>query len=84
MELCDLIGLLSKKYAKFLLVGDFNFNDTDWKKWCTLHNSGSSYEFINVLRDIFLLQHIDLPTRCRGQDNPHILDLVRRPNIKQR
>ena len=27
--------------------------------------------------DNFLLQHIDLPTRCRGQlDNPHILDLV--------
>ena len=30
MELCDLIGVLSKKYAKFLLVGDFNFSDIDW------------------------------------------------------
>ena len=59
-----------------MLVGDFNFNDIGCNKWSSAHNSGPSSQFIDVLRDIFLLQHIDFPTRARGLDSPHILDLV--------
>ena len=28
-ELCDLIHLISNRFSKFILVGDFNFNDID-------------------------------------------------------
>jgi len=59
-----------------MLVGDFNFNDIDWNKWSSPHNSGPSSQSIDVLRDIFLLQHIDFPTRARELDSSHILDLV--------
>jgi len=48
---------------------------TDWKTWCSIHRD-QSFEFINVLRDNLLLQHVDFPTRGRGSDSPHILDLV--------
>lgn len=75
-ELCSLIQELSEKFSNFIVVGDFNFGDINWKSWCSTHNSGSSYEFINVLRDNLLLQHVDFPTRGRGLDSPHILDLV--------
>ena len=75
-ELCSLIQELSEKFSKFIVVGDFNFGDINWKSWCSTHNSGSSCEFINVLRDNLLLQHVDFPTRGRGLDSPHILDLV--------
>ena len=43
---------------------------------CPVHSSGSSYEFIHVLRDNLLFQHVDFPTRGRGLDSPHVLDLV--------
>ena len=59
-----------------MLVGDFNFNDIDWNIWISTHNSGPSSQFTDVLRNNFLLQHIDFPTRARGLDSPHILDLV--------
>ena len=32
--------------------------------------------FVDSLRKNFLLQHINQPTRARGRDNPHVLDLV--------
>ena len=33
-------------------------------------------KFIETLDNCFLHQHILLPTRCRGNTTPHILDLV--------
>ena len=40
------------------------------------HGSSQSTAFIDVLRDNMLLQHVTMPTRARGSDNPHTLDLV--------
>ena len=54
-ELCSLIQELSEKFSNFIVVGYFNFGDIDWKSWCSIHNSGSSHEFINVLKDNLLL-----------------------------
>jgi len=33
-------------------------------------------EFINILRDYCLLQHVTCPIRIRGSDTPHVFDLV--------
>ena len=74
--LYDLIQLISEKFANFVLVGDFNFNDIDWNKFTSTQAGGSSFQFVKVLRDNFLFQHIDFPTRARGLDTPHVLDLV--------
>ena len=40
------------------------------------NNNQLEIDFINILRDFYLLQHASCPTRTRGSDTPHILDLV--------
>ena len=57
-----------------LLLEDFNFSDIDWDN--CIANSSLSNHFIEILRDNFLIQHVTSPTRARGGDTPHILDLV--------
>jgi hypothetical protein len=36
----------------------------------------NEYKFIECLRDNLLLQHVMEPTRSRGTDTPHLLDLI--------
>jgi len=73
-NLIDTVCCLSN--TQLLLVGDFNFPDIDWNSWSPKYNSSQSSKFIEVLRDHMLLQHVNVPTRARGSDNPHTLDLV--------
>ena len=76
-DLHDLINSVSSlNNTQFILVGDFNFPDIDWDTWSSTHGSSPGCAFIDVLRDNMLLQHVNIPTRARGSDNPHILDLV--------
>lgn len=60
---------------KLLIVGDFNFCNIDWNTWTTQGSSVSS-KFLDCLRENFLAQLVCLPTRARGTNTPHILDLV--------
>jgi len=55
------------------IVGDFNFPNIDWKgNW-----SGEQDNlFIECIRDSFLFQMVQKPTRYREGQTPHILDLV--------
>ena len=66
--------IIDMKFKKYIIVGDFNFSGIDWE--LQGYNHVIEMEFLNVLNDNFLIQHIDTPTRYRGKDNPHILDLV--------
>jgi len=76
-ELFSLINTVAGlNNTQILLVGDFNFPDIDWNIWSSSHGSSQSTAFIDVLRDNMLLQHVTMPTRARGSDNPHTLDLV--------
>jgi len=75
-ELCKHKNYISDEYPHFLLVGDFNFSDTEWGNWTAVNNNPSSIKFLNTLLDNFLLQYVDSPTRGRGSDVPRILDLV--------
>ena len=77
IELFNLISKVSSlNISQFVLVGDFNLPDIDWNNWSSNQGSVSSKKFIDVLRDNMLIQHVDIPTRARGSDVPHILDLV--------
>ena len=52
-----------------LLMGDFNFSGIDW---ITMHsNSIVETEFLEVIKDMYLYQHVTAPTR-----ESNILDLV--------
>ena len=59
------------------IVGDFNYKKINWKSW-TSPGDEDTYEFafIEGIRDCFLHQHIEEPTRRRGNDEPSLLDLV--------
>ena len=71
----DLIrNICDNSLGKILMVGDFNLNDIDWE--LGIANSVFSNSFIEVLRDNFLIQNVVSPTRARGLDEPHLLDLV--------
>src|SRR5260221_10451501 len=76
----DMFQLLEKVFSNnrlnTLIVGDFNYPTIDWKNWTSNDNNLSSNLFLDVLRDNYILQKVDQPTRARNNDTPHILDLV--------
>ena len=84
----DLNSLLKsiskKKYSHICFVGDFNFKDINWSNCTTIHREDSKeFKFIETVRDCFLTQHVDKPTRRRGNDDASLLDLVLTNEIMQ-
>ena len=66
----------SPKYSHLCVVGDFNFPGINWSSVHTCQEGSMEGKFIETLENCFLHQHILLPTRCKGNTTPHILDLV--------
>ena len=64
-------------FALKCFVGDGNYPDINWET-CTTNNNkiDDAFEFIECLRDSYLHQHVTKPTRARGSNTPHVLDLV--------
>ncbi len=64
--------------SHLLLMGDFNYPDINWNSWSTKGDSPESDEYLLLenLRDNYLFQHVDRPTRWRGTDTPNLLDLI--------
>ncbi len=79
---CKLRSLITeattKGFSHILIMGDFNYPTIDWNTWRTRGDNTSSDEFLLIenIQDNFLFQHVDRPTRWRGTDEPHLLDLV--------
>ena len=62
---------------KLLLVGDFNLGNINWSNWTTNATAGSiEGRFLYCLKNNLLLQHVSFPTRARGSQVPHTLDLI--------
>ena len=74
----ELLSNLNKQYPNTLLcIGDFNYCNINWSDWSCKSGQGSSENrFIKCLRDNFLTQHVLFPTRVRGTQTPHVLDLI--------
>ena len=68
----------NKHFSHILIMGDFNYPNIDWENCNSNGDSTESieYKFIENLQDSFLFQHIKKPTRWRGTNTPHILDLI--------
>ena len=63
-----------QKYEHIVIVGDFNRREIDWE---TLTSSNAhDLDFIEAVKDSFLTQHVDQPTRGRGSNDPSVIDLV--------
>lgn len=71
----DLLGEISAQPCdRKIIIGDFNFPYIDWE-----HNFSPvllESEFLNVMYDNFLIQHVTTPTRARDGNTPHLLDLI--------
>jgi len=83
-ELCDLLDLIQQKFPiPKWIVGDFNFANISWYDadgcWVIARCTGLTQienKFISTLKKNFLIQHVSEPTRQRGLDVPHTLDLI--------
>ena len=77
-QLNTLIRQIGAQPSDFkIILGDFNFPKINWT---TLNNGSQNVDkeflFIEATRDAFLTQHVDKPTRMRGENEPSLLDLV--------
>ena len=71
------------KYDILLHMGDFNFNDIDWKNQSTNAKSENlSTKFLDIVQESFLHQHVMSPTRQKMGNKPSILDYDRQCKLK--
>jgi len=70
LEMCD------QNLDYLLIIGDFTLLGIDWHNWSSSTNNQLEIDFINTLRDFYLQQHVSCPTRFRGANTLHVLDLV--------
>jgi len=83
-NLNDLLHHIEQNFSvPKLIVGDFNFGNIDTYQVTGIGASAkcvalsdNEVAFVNSLREYLLFQHVVNPTRQRGTDTPHILDLV--------
>ena len=68
----------SKSYSHLLIAGDMNYPSINWDDWSTPGDNQNSEDFLFIeeLRASYLYQHINEPTRGRGTNEPHVLDLI--------
>ncbi len=66
------------KYSHILILGDFNYPDISWDTWTTNSNNENDINnlFLNAVKDSYMSQHVDQPTRIRGSQVPSLIDLV--------
>ena len=73
------INLIKKAYQRnhnLFIVGDFNFKDIDWCNDYAPLEKQHPRDFIKVLQNCFLYQHVTEPTRYRQNERSNILDLI--------
>ena len=83
-ELFKLLSDIQQKYnVPKPIVGDFNFSNIKWYDTdgsgvsaCCSNLSDNELKFVSALRENLLFQHVVQPTRQRGSDMPHTLDLI--------
>ena len=63
--------------SHLLVTGDFNFPQIDWKReFSNASEAHPSHELLEIMREYFLFQHVQEPTRYRHGDCSNTLDLV--------
>jgi len=79
-ELFKLLSIVSaSSVGKLIILGDFNYCNINWNN-CSIYGSVSGntpgHKFLSAVNKNFLTQHVLFPTRVRGSQMPHTLDLV--------
>ena len=71
--LCNLSNI-ENSFSYILLTEYFNFPSIDWNTWSA--RDSVSQNFLECIRDCYLQQVIDQPTRYRLNQEPSLLDLI--------
>ena len=62
---------------RILLMGDYNLKEINWVEHYTAGSKTSlPHLFYENIKDCFLYQHVDKPTRFKGEQQESVLDLV--------
>ena len=75
-ELFNLLYEVTRGSSRVIITGDFNYRGINWDSMEIFENNMINKNFIEVVEDCFLIQHVNLPTRARIGQNPSILDLI--------
>ena len=66
-----------RKHSHKCIMGDFNYKRVKWATCSTTESENSDEaQFLETIKDSFLHQQVEKPTRQRGNDEPSLLDLV--------
>ena len=58
--------MASVRNSELIVVDDFIFKDTDWVTYSSSKSlSHPEFKFVENIKDLFLLQHVNEPTRYR-------------------
>ena len=69
--------VVDSKHSHKVIVGDFNYPQIDWKNLRTNRTGDAqARRFLETILENYLHQHIEQPTRARGEENPNVLDLL--------
>ena len=72
-----LYTLSTQAQGNLVITGDFNYPNIDWDLYRNLNDTmDKEFRFLEIVKDCFLFQHVNKPTRGRGTNIPSILDLV--------
>ena len=76
-HLCNLMNLAFNSSTSHVLVtGNFNMPLINWTSWTVGSQSSLDAEFLDLVNDSFISQHVNFPTRIREGQAPSLLDLV--------
>ena len=70
-EFSNLLADIRNNYDDVILAGDFNLPNINWHSDTDVTNEGTSYEFLEILKDYYLTQVNSIPTRGNN-----VLDLI--------
>ena len=78
MSMYDLLHRISSlKATHLMIVGDFNYPNIDWSTTTTTKgNQHTNQKCIDIVRDVFLHQHVTEPIRYRHGQNSKVLDII--------
>ena len=75
-QLNELLKSAASSCTHLLVCGDFNYPSIDWTTGYGHTSEPCAQQFLDTLQDLFLYQHINLPTRYRHGQVSNTLYLV--------
>ncbi len=65
-----------QRYSHLLIMGDFNFKEINWSNYTTnVSEYHMATQFLECVKDCYMYQHVEQPTRIRSGNEPSTLDL---------